>query len=97
VHFGLRRRTHANQLQHTHAPPLPHRCVLLRLQLLAEEEEEEEKDPQGGCLEAGFLQAAAKTISIFEHIELPAKLLDYFLRSNKSYINQFQVSWVCLV
>ena len=25
----------------------------------------------------------------FEHIELPAKLLDYFLRSNKSNINQF--------
>jgi len=25
---------------------------------------------------------------IFEHIELPAKLLDYFLRSNKSNINQ---------
>ena len=24
----------------------------------------------------------------FEHIELPAKLLDYFLRSNKSNINQ---------
>jgi len=27
----------------------------------------------------------------FEHIELPAKLLDYFLRSNKSNINQFPV------
>jgi len=26
----------------------------------------------------------------FEHIELPAKLLDYFLRSNKSNINQSQ-------
>jgi len=26
----------------------------------------------------------------FEHIELPAKILDYFLRSNKSNINQ---SW----
>ena len=25
---------------------------------------------------------------ILEHIELPAKLLDYFLRSNKSNINQ---------
>ena len=25
----------------------------------------------------------------FEHIELPAKLLDYFLRSNKNNINQF--------
>jgi len=24
----------------------------------------------------------------FEHMELPAKLLDYFLRSNKSNINQ---------
>ena len=24
----------------------------------------------------------------FEHIELPVKLLDYFLRSNKSNINQ---------
>ena len=24
----------------------------------------------------------------FEHLELPAKLLDYFLRSNKSNINQ---------
>ena len=24
----------------------------------------------------------------FEHIELPARLLDYFLRSNKSNINQ---------
>jgi hypothetical protein len=27
----------------------------------------------------------------FEHIELPAKLLDYFLRSNKSNINQSMV------
>jgi len=26
----------------------------------------------------------------FEHIELPAKLLDYFLRSNESNINQLQ-------
>jgi len=26
--------------------------------------------------------------STFEHIELPATLLDYFLRSNKSNINQ---------
>ena len=25
---------------------------------------------------------------VFEHIELPAKLLDYLLRSNKSNINQ---------
>jgi len=25
----------------------------------------------------------------FEHVELPAKLLDYFLRSNKSNINQY--------
>ena len=25
----------------------------------------------------------------FEHIELPAKLLDYFLRSNKININQY--------
>ena len=25
----------------------------------------------------------------FEHIEFPAKLLDYFLRSNKSNINQY--------
>ena len=25
----------------------------------------------------------------FEHIELPAKLLDYFLRSNESNINQY--------
>jgi len=29
--------------------------------------------------------------TIFEHIELPAKLLDYFLRSNKSNINQMQL------
>ena len=29
----------------------------------------------------------------FEHIELPAKLLDYFLRSNESNINQ-QCMWV---
>ena len=30
----------------------------------------------------------------FEHIELPAKLLDYFLRSNKSNINQsFKTRW----
>jgi len=28
------------------------------------------------------------TSSFIEHIELPAKLLDYFLRSNKSNINQ---------
>jgi hypothetical protein len=27
----------------------------------------------------------------FEHIELPAKLLDYFLRSNKSNINQLYI------
>jgi len=27
----------------------------------------------------------------FEHIELPAKLLDYFLRSNKSNINQINI------
>jgi len=26
----------------------------------------------------------------FEHVELPAKLLDYFLRSNKSNINQWR-------
>jgi len=26
----------------------------------------------------------------FEHIELPGKPLDYFLRSNKSNINQYQ-------
>jgi len=29
----------------------------------------------------------------FEHIELPAKLLDYFLRSNKSSINQYTRCW----
>jgi len=28
----------------------------------------------------------------FEHIEFPAKRLDYFLRSNKSNINQFDVA-----
>jgi len=28
--------------------------------------------------------------STFEHIELPAKILDYFLRSNKNNINQSQ-------
>ena len=27
----------------------------------------------------------------FEHIELPAKLLDYFLRSNESNINQIRI------
>jgi len=32
----------------------------------------------------------------FEHIELPAKLLDYFLRSNKSNINQFQLFETCI-
>jgi len=31
------------------------------------------------------------TTVVFEHIELPAKLLDYFLRSNKSNINQSAV------
>jgi len=36
----------------------------------------------------------------FEHIELPAKLLDYFLRSNNSNINQFRTLtknklWIC--
>jgi len=30
-------------------------------------------------------------VFFFEHIELPAKLLDYFLQSNKSNINQFTV------
>ena len=29
--------------------------------------------------------------TIDEHIELPAKLLDYFLRSNKSNINQDEI------
>jgi len=29
--------------------------------------------------------------STFEHIELPAKLLGYFLRSNKSNINQGKI------
>jgi len=29
---------------------------------------------------------------IFEHIELPAKLLDYFLRSSKSNINQIRLT-----
>jgi len=29
----------------------------------------------------------------FEHIELPAKLLDYFVRSNKSNINQSRKFW----
>ena len=33
---------------------------------------------------------------IFEHIELPAKLLDYFLRSNKSNINQCYMCWCTL-
>ena len=28
------------------------------------------------------------TVHIFEHMELPAKLLDYFLRSNKININE---------
>jgi len=28
-----------------------------------------------------------------EHIELPAKLLDYFLRSNKSNINKTMANW----
>ena len=40
----------------------------------------------------------------FEHIELPAKLLDYFSRSNKSIINQCECVcvgaclcvWVCV-
>jgi len=37
-----------------------------------------------------------KSTKRFEHIELPAKLLDYFLRSNKSNINQSHwSSWVC--
>ena len=31
-----------------------------------------------------------------EDIELPAKLLDYFLRSNKSNINQYYLYAVCL-
>jgi len=31
---------------------------------------------------------------IFEHIELPAKLLDYFLRSNKSNIKQYTGQFV---
>ena len=29
-----------------------------------------------------------RRLALFEHIELPAKQLDYFLRSNKSNINQ---------
>jgi len=35
------------------------------------------------------LNRVYKTID--EHIELPAKLLDYFLRSNKSNINQDEI------
>ena len=34
----------------------------------------------------------APDADILEHIELPAKLLDYFLQSNKSQINQLDVS-----
>ena len=30
---------------------------------------------------------------VFEHIKVPAKLLDYFLRSNKSNINPSEHSW----
>jgi len=30
----------------------------------------------------------------FEHMELPAKLLDFFLQSNKSNINQL---WACIL
>jgi len=32
--------------------------------------------------------ATLKRVFVDEHIELPAKLLDYFLRNNKSNINQ---------
>jgi len=31
--------------------------------------------------------------AVFEHIELPAKLLDYFLRRNKSNIDPILVCW----
>jgi len=34
------------------------------------------------------MSAQYRVLLRFEHIELPAKLLDYFLRSNKSNINQ---------
>jgi len=36
---------------------------------------------------SGFVLCVFECVS-FEHIELPAKLLDCFLRSNKSNINQ---------
>jgi len=39
-----------------------------------------------------FIHCFILSIVVFgllEHIELPAKLLDYFLRSNKSNINQY--------
>jgi len=35
-----------------------------------------------------ILGASSRVTTFFEHIELPATLLDYFLPSNKSNINQ---------
>ena len=57
-------------------------------------------------MKKGFVRDLAHTkkmskktdIHGFEHIELPAKLLDYFLRSNKSNINQsIQVVGLCFL
>jgi len=36
---------------------------------------------------AGSIPAKTQLKSTFEHVKLPAKLLDYLLRNNKSNIN----------
>jgi len=41
---------------------------------------------------SGKIDVHESTKKEFEHIELPAKLLDYFSRSIKSHINQMQKS-----
>jgi len=43
----------------------------------------------GTWVEDFMLRQDAGRFMLFEHIELPAKLLDYFLRSYKSKINQW--------
>ena len=48
-----------------------------------------EEEKESVCTSASM--CALLRVYIFEHIELAAKLLDYFLRSDKSNINQLCV------
>ena len=66
--------SHAHTEAHTHK----HTCTIST--------QEEWRQPGTKCQKKQIFTNLKKR---FEHIELPAKLLDYFLRSNKSNINQY--------